>query len=334
MLYGIIAALIIVIIILGIKLNHKNTIEQIDQVKLDNFYQQQSQLQNKIDNLKDQRAELTQDINAQTDLINEYNDKIKVLQQQYNDALMKKSSDLNDFFEQLKKHRMQDLDEQIDAARAAQDAELEQRQQQLQEEYQQAAIQSQQLIAEIANKQNELRAQLDAQEQKFKGIVEPLKQYEKQQQQRLFYTIQVPDEYRSDIDFLLTTVALKVQHPEVINKLIWTEYVKPYLDDTFKRIEIKDEPGIYKLTNINDNKSYIGKSTNVKKRIQDHFKSVCGLASIADQLVHHKIFDTGLWNWSIEIITYCEKDQLSELEKYYIDFFQTQTYGWNRKEGG
>ena len=72
MLYGIIAALIIVIIILGIKLNHKNTIEQIDQVKLNNFYQQQNQLQNKIDSLKDQRAELTQDINAQTDLINEY----------------------------------------------------------------------------------------------------------------------------------------------------------------------------------------------------------------------------------------------------------------------
>ena len=115
MVYGIIVALIIVIIILGVKLNHKNTIEQIDQIKLDNFYQQQNQLQNKIDSLKEQRAELTQDINAQTDLINDYNDKIKVLQQQYNDAMMRKSSDLNDFFETLKKHRMQELDEQFDA---------------------------------------------------------------------------------------------------------------------------------------------------------------------------------------------------------------------------
>jgi hypothetical protein len=31
-----------------------------------------------------------------------------------------------------------------------------------------------------------------------------------ERQQRLFYTIQVPDEYKEDIDFLLTTVSQKV----------------------------------------------------------------------------------------------------------------------------
>lgn len=86
-------------------------------------------------------------------------------------------------------------------------------------------------------------------------------------QARLFYTIQVPEEYHSDIDYLLTTVSQKIQHPDVINKLVWTEYFKSSMDDTIKRVGIKDEPGIYKITNINNGKSYIGKSTNVKKRL-------------------------------------------------------------------
>lgn len=169
---------------------------------------------------------------------------------------------------------------------------------------------------------------------RFESILEPMRRYEQEQQEKLFYTIQIPEEYHEDIDFLLTTVAQKVQHPDIISKLVWAEYVKPHLEDTFKRIGIKSQPGIYKITNINTNKAYIGKSTNVKTRIADHFKSSVGITSIADQAVHHAMLKEGLWNWTIEIITYCEKDQLSQLEKYYIDFFQTQIWGYNKKQGG
>jgi group I intron endonuclease len=133
---------------------------------------------------------------------------------------------------------------------------------------------------------------------------------------------------------LLTTVAAKVQHPDIISKLVWAEYVKPNLDNTFKRIEIKPEPGIYKLTSLKNGKCYIGKSTNVKNRIADHFKSTIGIKSIADQAVHHAILKEGFWNWQIEIITYCDKDKLSELEKYYIEFFKAQEFGYNKTGGG
>jgi group I intron endonuclease len=110
--------------------------------------------------------------------------------------------------------------------------------------------------------------------------------------------------------------------------------VKPNLDDTFKRIDIKAEPGIYKLTSLSNGKCYIGKSTNVKTRISDHFKSAIGIKSIADQAVHHAILKEGFWNWQIEVITYCDKEQLSELEKYYIEFFKSQEFGYNRNAGG
>ena len=173
-----------------------------------------------------------------------------------------------------------------------------------------------------------------AAKEKFESIERTLRTYDAEQQAKLFYTIQLPEEYYEDIEFLLTTVAAKVQHPDIISKLVWQEYVKPNLENTFKRIEIKSEPGIYKLTSLLNGKCYVGKSTNVKNRITDHFKSVVGITSIADQAVHHAIRKEGFWNWTIEIITYCEKEQLSDLEKYYIEFFKAQEFGYNKNSGG
>ena len=170
--------------------------------------------------------------------------------------------------------------------------------------------------------------------ERFESIERTLRAYDAEQQQKLFYTIQLPEEYKEDIEFLLTTVAAKVQHPDIISKLIWAEYVKPYLDDTFKRIEIKSEPGIYKLTSLQNGKCYVGKSTNVKNRIADHFKSAVGIKSIADQAVHHAILKEGFWNWLIEVVTYCDKDKLNEMEKYYIEFFKCQEFGYNKTGGG
>lgn len=181
---------------------------------------------------------------------------------------------------------------------------------------------------------NEYNESIAAAREKFESIERTLRTYDAEQQAKLFYTIQLPEEYYEDIEFLLTTVAAKVQHPDIISKLVWQEYVKPNLENTFKRIEIKAEPGIYKLTSLQNGKCYVGKSTNVKNRITDHFKSVVGITSIADQAVHHAIRKEGFWNWTIEVITYCEKEQLSDLEKYYIEFFKAQEFGYNKNSGG
>ena len=171
-------------------------------------------------------------------------------------------------------------------------------------------------------------------ETQYNNLLQPLKRLQQQKMQHLFYTIQIPEQYQKDMQYLLTTVAPHVNHPDIISKLIWQQYVKPYLDDTFKRIGIKDQPGIYKITYIQNNKCYVGKSTNVKKRIADHFKSVIGIQSIADQAVHHQIKNTGLWNWMIEVIGYFPKEELSEKQKFYIKQFQAVQYGFNKNSGG
>ena len=316
--------LTIAVIILIIKYNQK--------VIIDKTAKNKYQLE--IKQLKASKQELRDSINELGQEFNEYQNKISIIQQQYKQELSKKTEDLNLYFNEQKKLRQSELDSLFKARQAELEATYLQVEQQCDKAIRTAESNAEQLIAQADSRAEQIKEQVDFEAKRYQDLIAPLKQYEMDKQQRLFYTIQVPDEYKEDIDFLLNTVSQKVRHPDIINKLVWAEYVKPYLDDTFKRIEIRAEPGIYKLTNIENGKAYIGKSTDVKKRISDHMKSTIGIQSIADQAVHHAILETGFWNWTIEVITYCDKDKLSELERYYINFFKTQEYGFNKNAGG
>ena len=321
--------LLIIIILLIIKQNNKNVIDRSEAEK----YQQE------LAQLRDEKQALIDDIKENSEsLIADYQDKISEIQSKYREALNKKAQDLDLYFENQKTTRQSEMD--TDFERLWREKEevlkskyLEFEREELEREHK-TQQETQAIIDSARESQENILAETRIQQERFEGLLQPLKQYEMEQQERLFYTIQVPDEYKEDINFLITTVSQKVQHPDIINKLVWAEYVKPYIDDTFKRVGIEDKPGIYKITNIDTGKCYIGKSTNVKKRIIDHFKSSIGIKTIADQAVHHEIWKTGFWNWTIEIIIYCDKDQLNEMEKYYIDFFKSQEYGFNKNAGG
>ena len=252
----------------------------------------------------------------------------------YNNIVNNKMKEIDDIVEDTTKRRMEQLKEICEEAKSKYDLQLkeyEEKRLKQTEDIKASCIEAENQYFEECNK---IKADTEYMRQQYESLLEPIKQYLKEKQEKYFYTIQLPEEFRDDIEFLLTTVAAKVQHPDIISKLVWAEYVKPNLDNTFKRIEIKPDAGIYKLTSLETGMSYIGKSTNVKNRIADHFKSSIGIKSIADQAVHHAILKEGFWNWAIEIITYADKDKLNELEKYYIEFFKTQEFGYNKNSGG
>ena len=298
-----------------------------------------------VHDLEIQQASLASSIQHQKADIAELDKKSDMAIERYNHSVKDRTQELENYLASIKKRRLDVLNADMDQLETEMRTSYE-RQQQIYKDklaqvekdcYERAGVVSDaadQVIANCQNKVNEYEAQVENAKARYETLLSPLMQYERDKMAKLYYTIQLPEEYHDDIEFLLTTVAAKVQHPDIISKLVWAEYVKPNLDDTFKRIEIKDEPGIYKLTNLDSGKCYIGKSTNVKKRIADHFKSSVGIKSIADQAVHHAILKSGFWNWTIEVITYCDKDKLNELEKYYIDFFKAQEFGFNKNTGG
>lgn len=313
MLYGIIGICVAIIIILLFLLNRKVYIDK-SEIKQNQEYVKE--LEKQEYNLSNRIADATQ--------------KYKHIIEEYNEAVTNQQDKLDDLFS----IRQAELENTFAAKRKEQELILENKKKDVQEEILKITDAYNSAVQEYNEKCQLIEIEFNLKQQEFDALLAPLKQYEKDKQEKLYYTIQIPDEYKDDIDFLLTVVSQKVQHPDIISKLVWAEYIKPNIDETFKRVGIEAKPGIYKITNTDSGKAYIGKSTDVKKRLMDHFKSSVGIKSIADQAVHHAILKEGIWNWSLEIITYCEKEQLNELEKYYIDFFQTQTYGYNKNAGG
>lgn len=315
------AILIICVIILIIKLRKK--------VQLDTF--ERNKYEQDVAFLKHQKETLRGDIDF-------CEKQIHNSQEEYRRLMADQARELDEFYDRGKRKRLEQLENEISIQEKQRQENLDLRMHQLtsaaQEKVNQAEASAREEIAHWEQARKDIEAQTLLQEERYAALLEPLQQYEKSQQERLYYTIQIPEEYHNDIDYLLTTVAQKVQHPDIISKLVWSEYIKPAMDETIRRVGIEDKSGIYKITNIEDGKSYIGKSTNIKKRLQDHFKSSVGITNIADQAIHHAILKQGIWNWMIEPIIYCDKDQLNEMEKYYIEFFKTQEYGYNKTGGG
>ena len=316
----IIIILLGIIIFLGFKLKTKIVIDK-DTI---------SEYNTTIRELKIYQNNLQKDINADKQLVEQLNTQIKSLQTEYET----RNINLDQHFKQLSRIKQVSLEQDFQRRKQDKQLALDVIGKAYEKEIEDIQKKRQDLTEQYNNEVKEIQNNINIEQERFNALLQPLQQYEKEQQDKLFYTVQIPEEYRADIQYLLVNIAPQLKHPDIINKLIWSEYVRPYLDAACKRIGINNEPGIYKITNINDNKSYIGKSTDIKKRIAQHFKAAIGISTIAWQAVHDAMLAQGLWNWSIEPIIYCDKDKLSEMEKFYIDFFKTQEYGYNKKMGG
>lgn len=186
----------------------------------------------------------------------------------------------------------------------------------------------------IEVEEQELLAALALRRKQYEDFIAPLQLLEKEQMEKLFYCLQVPEVEHADIHYLLNVVSPQVRNKDVIPKVVWQEFLQKPTQDLMKRIEAKDQPGIYKITNIKTNKCYVGKSTKVRQRLIDHIKGSLGISTISDQLIHHAMLEEGLWNWSFEVVCYCDKDELGEQEKFYIENYKAREYGYNIAAGG
>jgi len=88
--------------------------------------------------------------------------------------------------------------------------------------------------------------------------------------------------------------------------------------------------GIYKITNLINQKSYIGQSVDIKRRWRDHRKAI----QTGENCLYKAIRKYGIENFSFEIIKECTPDELNDLERYYINLYDTYYNGYNSTLGG
>ena len=303
-----------------------NTVDE-KQLKLNQLFEECNNLVENISAAQKHYDELSE-TNSQL------NDAIKTAKADYDKAIERASTDIaayrkqrtadqDDFFQQRLYDKQQEFSRQFEVEKKEFDRQVDELKKQLQE--QKDAISS---TIEIA--------QLEAERQKelYNSLIEPVQAIEKKKDELLYQTIQISDENKADISFLLNETLPRLQHPDILCKLIWTEYFQKPLNQTLQVAGIDENPGIYKITNLTNQKCYIGKSTNVKRRLQEHVKGALGISSISDQEIHRVMAREGIWNFRFERLCTCEKEELGEREKYYISFFNSTDYGYNIASGG
>lgn len=194
-------------------------------------------------------------------------------------------------------------------------------------------------LDEKSKEQNEIIKEIEKQQlilddhrARVEVINEAIRREKEIHERKDFYRIVIPASDQNDIQLLLS-FAPQLRKREAINKLIWDVYIQRPTSEMIKRVTNNDEAsGIYKITYIPTGESYIGKTTNFKKRWTDHIKTVVGLDGAAHSTLHTHMETHGLWNYSFEILEKVPKDNLAAREAYWIDFYQT-TKQLNMKQG-
>lgn len=86
--------------------------------------------------------------------------------------------------------------------------------------------------------------------------------------------------------------------------------------------------GIYKITNLKNNKIYIGSSNNLKQRLRQH-KSFLKLNEHCNKHLQSSYNKYGIENFKFEILELVEEKNLEDKEEYYINLFDST----NNKKG-
>lgn len=182
---------------------------------------------------------------------------------------------------------------------------------------------------------NKVQNDLEAERSKRAAINEEIRKSEEKEKYNEIHSVQLTDNEKEDIHFLLS-LEERLHNKQALYKLVWSTYLQQAYKNTFNNILGNRDPRnvIYCIENINTGKKYIGKtSAEVSKRWTEHIKTSLNIGTIKTTNIHKALYNH--WDEFIfYILAETEKDKLSEMEKYYISFYESDKYGYNIKAGG
>jgi hypothetical protein len=185
---------------------------------------------------------------------------------------------------------------------------------------------------------------LNTQEKKYKDELETLKNTlsagvqaqlrEREKEENLqFYKLSLTPLELEDV-IKLNTIKLTLNQPVILSKLIWTQYFQKQTTEMCNRIlGTKIICGIYKITNLKTQQCYIGQSVDVAQRWKDHVKCGLGIEASATNKLYKSMQEHGVWSFSFELMEECSRNQLNEKEKFWIELYQSDKFGFNSTKG-
>lgn len=314
---------------LGLRNKLKATIELDTQTREENakiieesqrLLQTQNQLNEKISNLN-----------------NDYNSLIKEI-----DFLKDKKKILDDNYQQasLNAEMYCQKANELASEKFAQSAEqMAQRYQQAEDNYQQEYLKAIEestkeytnLIIQKQEELNKISQELVEAKAKQNAIVEANKRAEEVRQKEQFYKLNLSEIDIEEIKKLRSIIPY-LRSAEPINKVIWKVYYeKSYTDLIGRVIGQGIHTGIYKITNIENQKCYIGQAVNIADRWKQHIKRGVGAEAPTRNKLYPAMYELGPEQFTFEILEECDKSLLDSREDYWQEFYQAKEFGYSIK---
>lgn len=317
MIYVLITSFIIIIILFVATLTYRKKAN----IQIEANRQQiiiNNQLEKEGEQLKQQNKEIKQQIEQEEKHL--FGIKTTVEAQQ---NIFKSISATNEI---IKEQGKKQAEEVYQAKMEALAVDYEQKEQEYKQKYEQVIAILNRSILEEKDKLEDLEA-------KQQAYFEAQKRAQEIEEQKDYYRLILSDFDLSDI-LLLRELQKKFTRKDVIDKMIWETYYRPAFDALTGRIFPNEKiSGIYKITSLLTNQSYIGQSVDIKERIRQHIKT--GLScSIATNKLYQEMYKQGPENFTYEILEKVPKEKLNERETYWIEFYKTKEIGLNVTRGG
>lgn len=208
------------------------------------------------------------------------------------------------------------------------------------------------LAADYKTKSDELRADFESferdykekkqsyeellkkQEQHQEEVIERFKKDEERRQNLNFYRIQLSENDLEDIK-RLKNVAATLNSPQILYKLIWENYYKSKFSELVGRVAGKSRGcGIYKITNILNEKVYIGQTRQTySDRWRSHVKRGLRAEPATNNKLYNAMWEDGVENFTFEVLCDCKAEELNEKERYFIKFYKSDEWGYNATRG-
>ena len=297
---------------------------------------------------KEENAKIIEESQRLLQIQNQLNEKISNLNNDYNslikeiDFLKDKKKILDDNYQQasLNAEMYCQKANELASEKFAQSAEqMAQRYQQAEDNYQQEYLKAIEestkeytnLIIQKQEELNRISQELVEAKAKQNAIVEANKRAEEVKQKEQFYKLNLSEIDIEEIKKLRSIIPY-LRSAEPINKVIWKVYYeKSYTDLIGRVIGQGIHTGIYKITNIENQKCYIGQAVNIADRWKQHIKRGVGAEAPTRNKLYPAMYELGPEQFTFEILEECDKSLLDSREDYWQEFYQAKEFGYSIK---
>lgn len=297
---------------------------------------------------KEENAKIIEESQRLLQAQNQLNEKISNLNNDYNslikeiDFLKDKKKILDDNYQQasLNAEMYCQKANELASEKLAQSAEqMAQKYQQAEDNYQQEYLKAIEestkeytnLIIQKQEELNKISQELVEAKAKQNAIVEANKRAEEVKQKEQFYKLNLSEIDIEEIKKLRSIIPY-LRSAEPINKVIWKVYYeKSYTDLIGRVIGQGIHTGIYKITNIENQKCYIGQAVNIADRWKQHIKRGVGAEAPTRNKLYPAMYELGPEQFTFEILEECDKSLLDSREDYWQEFYQAKEFGYSIK---